>query len=105
MSTINQRVSATVKCQKPFYGLRKITIKIDGEEFDSFDKVELNPKWVHHQAVHYSRTTRCALGITKKLHTAGNWKDITCPDCLTLHVDKLSKELRYFENILDEVRV
>lgn len=90
--------------KKPVYGLRKIVIKIDGEEFDSFEKVELNPKHVHHKQVHYSRTTRCALGITLKLQTAGNWKDVTCPDCLALHVDKLGKELRYFENILEEVR-
>lgn len=88
---------------KVIYGLRKIVIKIDNEEFDSFEKVELNPKHVHHRAIHYSRTTKCGLGITKRLKSLGNMKDVTCPDCLRLHIGELGKELKYFENILEEV--
>lgn len=86
------------------FGLRKIVIKIDGEQFDSFEKIKLNPKHKHHQQIHYSRTTKCRLGITKRLKTERNMVDVTCPDCLQLHITKIGAQLKFFENILEEVR-
>jgi hypothetical protein len=89
--------------KKSTYGLRKIVIKIDGEEFPSFEKVILNPRWRHHKAIHFARTTGCGLGITKSLKSESNMIDVTCPDCLRRHIGFLSNKLKSFEGILDEV--
>lgn len=86
------------------FALRRIVIKIDGENFASFEKVEINPKHRHHKATHYIKNTPCGLAITKKTKTESNMRDVSCPDCLRTHVSKLSKQLHYFEGLLEEAK-
>lgn len=90
--------------KKPVFGVRKIKIRIDGVEFQSIEKVPIDPKWVHHKLIHYAKSTKCGLGVTRSIKTAGGMKEVTCPDCLEKHIGFLRRDLAYYEGILDEVK-
>jgi hypothetical protein len=95
--TLLNKHNETQGFMKGLKGIKQRIITVDGEEFKSFDYVPINPKHTHQKTIHYSRTTGCGLYVTKNLKTAGNYKEITCPDCLEKIANKLRSQLKWIE--------
>lgn len=86
------------------YALKKKIMLFDGERFITYDKVKVKSDWVHQKVLHYARTTTCGLYGTSKIKTAGNFKDVSCPNCLEILAEKKSEELQIIETELAHQR-
>lgn len=83
------------------FALRKKVLMFDGFKYPTFEKVKVNEKLIHQKVLHYQRTTTCGLYANKRMKTAGDFKKVSCPDCLQFVADKKRKELQIIE---DEIK-
>lgn len=87
-------------------GYRRIKMKIDDEYFDTLEKVEVDPKTVHSQQIHYARTTGCGLVITKKMETTtlSRPEELTCLECLEKIALKRRADLTEIEDLVANLK-